>query len=171
MKCPKCSRDIDQSQFPKGLVFCPYCGDNIASSRKEKVSGVAFCPYCGQELSDHMKFCPNCGKEMPVVKEPEPEETEHKDHEIIDRAASAIKSTFGQDRKKMKLYKQWVEHSGLPQDDMPKVEEGAPEAPVVERRQGSGQRQQIPTVYMVLGAAIILFIVAIVIVVITFFSS
>jgi len=143
----------------------------MAASKKEKVSGVAFCPYCGQELSGHMKFCPNCGKEMPVVKEPEPEEAEHKELEIIDRAAGMIKSTFSQDRKKMKLYRQWVEHAGLPQDDIPKVEEGTTEAPVIERRQEPGQRQQIPTVYLVLGVAIILFIVAIVIVLLTFFSS
>ena len=141
----------------------------MAVSKKESASSVAFCPYCGQKLSGPMIFCPGCGKEMPVVREPEDQETEHKESEIIDRAASAIRSTFSQDRKKMKLYRQWVEYSGLPQDDIPKVEEGAPEAPVIERR--PGQQQRIPLVYMVLGVAIILFIIAIVIVVVTFSSS
>lgn len=169
MKCPKCSRDIDQSQFPKGLAFCPYCGGNMAVSKKESTSSVAFCPYCGQKLSGSMKFCPNCGKEMPAVQEPEVQETEHKESEIIDRAASAIRSTFSQDRKKMKLYRQWVEYSGLPQDDIPKVEEGAPEAPVIERR--LGQQQRIPLVYMVLGVAIILFIISVIIVLVNVLSS
>lgn len=169
MKCSKCARDIDQSQFPKELAFCPYCGNNLATTRKESASSVAFCPYCGQELSGSMKFCPNCGKEMPVVQKPEVQETKQKESEIIDRAAGLIKSTFSQDRKNMKLYRQWVEHAGLPQDDIPKSEESIPEASVVERR--PGQQQRIPLIYMVLGVAIILFIVAIVIVMVTFFSS
>jgi len=116
-----------------------------------------------------MRFCPNCGKEIPIVKEPEAETAGHKEHEIIDRATSVIKNTFSQDRKKMKLYRQWVEHAGLPQDDIPRIAEEAPEAPAIERRRG--QRQQIPMVYIVLGVAIILFIIAIAIILITSLSS
>ena len=71
----------------------------------------------------------------------------------------------------MKLYRQWVEHAGLPQDDIPKVEEGSPEAPVIERMPGQGQRQQIPMVYIVLGVAIILFIISIIIVLVNVLSS
>ncbi len=115
-----------------------------------------------------MKYCSNCGKEIPIVKEPEVQETEHKESEVINRVAGAVKSTFSQDRKKMKLYHQWIEYAGLPKEDIPEVEEGAPEAPVIKR--SPGQQQRIPLIYMILGIAIIFFIIAIVIVTVTFIS-
>ena len=59
MECPKCRREINRDIPPSDLVFCPYCGENIALRNEEEFS---FCPSCGQKLPPSAVFCPYCGK-------------------------------------------------------------------------------------------------------------
>ena len=61
MECPKCRREIKGNISPVDLIFCPYCGENIASQNTDQ---FIFCSSCGQKLPPESLFCPRCGKKM-----------------------------------------------------------------------------------------------------------
>jgi ribosomal protein L37AE/L43A len=165
MKCPHCDNDIDESRFPAGLSFCPYCGDSLPTGELEK-DKLLFCPYCGQELFAHTQYCPHCGKELapaaaaPATTNDDDDEAPilHETKEIISRAASSIKGTFSKDRKIKKLYKQWAEHSDLPPEELAALEQAALEKPPAE----ASQRPNILVMYLALGAAIAIVIIGLV---------
>lgn len=164
MKCPHCGNEIDESRFPAGLSFCPYCGDSLPAGTQEE-DKLLFCPYCGQELFAHSQYCPHCGKELaPAVPAPAPDTADDDDgeapklretKELIGRAASSIRGTFSKDRKIKKLYKQWAEHSDLPPEELAALEQAALEKPPAEAR----QRPNILVMYLALGAAIAIVII------------
>ena len=170
MKCPHCDNEIDESRFPAGLSFCPYCGDSLPAGGQED-DKLLFCPYCGQELFAHTQYCPHCGKELaPAATAPSSTTTTdddddapklHETKEFIGRAASSIKGTFSKDRKIKKLYKQWAEHSDLPPEELASLEQAALEKPPVDET-----RKPHPWVlYMILAAAVIIVFVGIILLV------
>jgi hypothetical protein len=61
MDCPGCRREIiiDVSLFE--AVFCPYCGEEIASSDPKQLSN---CSSCSLKLPAGVAFCPRCGIKM-----------------------------------------------------------------------------------------------------------
>jgi ribosomal protein L37AE/L43A len=167
MKCPHCDNEIDESRFPAGLSFCPYCGDELPAGEREE-DKLLFCPYCGQELFARTKHCPHCGKELAsATAEPSPASTtndtlEHSEtREIIGRAASSIKGTFSKERKIKKLYKQWAEHSDLPPEELVALEQAALEKPPVEE----SRKQNLWVMYLALGAAVLIIFVGIILLV------
>ena len=154
MECLNCGKDIDESLFPSGLTYCPYCGQDLTSSREGLgTDRLLFCPYCGQELIGRTKFCPHCGKEL--LKPGMAPSGKHETKEFIGHAADTIKSTFGPERKLKKLYKQWSEHAGLPDEEIPSLLETAREVPA-ERRV---KARNLSTLYIVLAVAIVIFII------------
>lgn len=163
MKCPHCGNEIDESRFPAGLSFCPYCGDALPAGEQEE-DKLLFCPYCGQELFARTKHCPHCGKELAAAATaPAPDTTTpklHETREIIGRAASSIKGTFSKDRKIKKLYKQWAEHSDLPPEELAALEQAALEKPPA----GTSQKQNLQIIYLTAAAAVIFILVAILII-------
>jgi uncharacterized Zn finger protein (UPF0148 family) len=137
MKCPHCGNEIDESRFPAGLSFCPYCGDSLPAGEQEE-DKLLFCPYCGQELFARTMYCPHCGKEL-----------------------APAEATASKDRKIKKLYKQWAEHSDLPPEELAALEQAALEAPPVE----ANQKQNLWVMYLVLAAAVIIIFVGIILLV------
>lgn len=126
MKCPSCDRDIDESVFPPGLAYCPFCGQVLKLASEDKAR-ILFCPYCGQGLSDQTTFCPHCGKKLILA------ETKLDIHDIqqmgkdfIEKKAKpiakAIRNKFGRERKMRKLYKQWAEYDALPPEEIPSMD-------------------------------------------------
>ena len=67
MECPKCRREIKGDISSADLVFCPYCGENMAVRDED---GFSFCPSCGQKLPSGAVFCPRCGKSMKAPENP-----------------------------------------------------------------------------------------------------
>ncbi len=163
MKCPHCDNEIDESRFPAGLSFCPYCGDSLPPGEQEE-DKLLFCPYCGQELFAHTQYCPHCGKELaPTAPAPAPDATTPKLHEtkeFIGRAASSIRGTFSKDRKIKKLYKQWAEHSGLPPEELAALEQAALEKTPADK----SQKQNLQIIYLAAAAAVLFIVVAILLV-------
>lgn len=126
MKCPSCDRDIDESVFPPGLAYCPFCGQELKPVSEDKAQ-LLFCPYCGQRLSDQTTFCPHCGKKLILA------ETKLDIHDIqqmgkdfIEKKAKpiakAIRNKFGRERKTRKLYQQWAEYDALPPEEIPSMD-------------------------------------------------
>jgi len=65
MRCLHCGKNIDESLFHPPLTYCPYCGQNLGASGREKaIEGVLFCLHCGKELPGKVSFCPYCGGEL-----------------------------------------------------------------------------------------------------------
>ena len=162
MKCPHCGNEIDESRFPAGLSFCPYCGDSLPTGQQEE-NKLLFCPYCGQELFARTKHCPHCGKELGPVETTVADDTDntpkhHETKEMIGRAASSIKGAFSKERKIKKLYKQWAEHSDLPPDELAGLEQAALETSLAE----TNQKQNIWIMYIVLAVAIIIIAVGVI---------
>ena len=166
MKCPHCGNEIDESRFPAGLSFCPYCGDSLPAGEQEE-DKLLFCPYCGQELFAHTQYCPHCGKELAPATAPSPAAADadapklHETKEFIGRAASSIKGTFSKDRKIKKLYKQWAEHSDLPPEELAALEQAALEKPPAD----ASRRPNPWVMYLVLAAAVIIIFVGIILLV------
>ena len=126
MKCPSCDRDIDESVFPPGLAYCPFCGQELKLASEDKAR-LLFCPYCGQRLADQTHFCPHCGKKLILA------ETKLDIHDIQQMGkdffekkakpiAKAIRNKFGRERKMRKLYQQWAEYDALPPEEIPSMD-------------------------------------------------
>ena len=169
MKCSKCSGDIDESLFPAGLAYCPYCGDPLPSGGPEQaITRMAFCPYCGQELTAPTRFCPHCGQNLAEHLPPPTQKGaggRHEAVELIGRTADALKRTFGPERKRRKLYQQWAEHSGLPPEELAALEQAAPEAPQdipLDEARGYRAKRTLPVLYIILAAAVLIVIIGIV---------
>ena len=167
MKCPHCGNEIDESRFPAGLSFCPYCGDSLPLGEQEE-DKLLFCPYCGQELFAHTQYCPHCGKELaPAAPAPAPASDAtvtpklHETKEFIGRAASSIRGTFSKDRKIKKLYRQWAEHSDLPPEELAALEQAALEKPPADE----SRRPNLQIIYLTAAAAAIFIIVGIILLV------
>lgn len=159
MKCPSCANEIDESLFPAGLVFCPYCGTKLPAGGQDQ-DRISFCPYCGQKLDSPANFCPHCGQQL-VAAGPAPP-AKHEGKEFIVRTAGALKRTFGHERKVRKLYRQWAEYADLPPEEIPKIEQTAIGTPSVEE----GTKQDFRLLYLVLGAAVLFFIVGVVLLIV-----
>ena len=170
MKCLSCGNEIDESLFPSGLAFCPYCGDSLpAADQGQDIERISFCPYCGQELISQANFCPHCGQQLLTHDiapsgEYEGKAVEREGKEFIGRAAAAIKSTFGPERKAKKLYRQWTEHSGLPPEEIPSLAEAARHTALEEAKES----KRFPVLYIVLAAAVLFFIAGIILLVMHF---
>jgi len=157
MKCPSCANEIDESLFPAGLVFCPYCGTKLPAGGQDRIS---FCPYCGQKLDSPTNFCPHCGQQL-VAAGPAPP-AKHEGKEFIGRATGALKRTFGHERKVRKLYRQWAAYADLPPEEIAKIEQTTLSTPPSEAR----SQQSIPILYILLGAAVLFFIVGVVLLIV-----
>ena len=177
MKCSNCSKEIDESRFPSGLAFCPYCGESMVEPNQDEPR-ISFCPYCGGQLTTSTAFCPHCGKQLPQTPEAEHEheQTAHnpKSHiladskEFIGHTADVFKKTFGQERKTRNLYKQWAEHSELPIEEIAALEETARYAPIdrhLTQEMGQPERRQIPVLYVVLALAVLIILTGIILLV------
>ncbi len=133
MKCLNCNREIDTSQFPEDLAYCPYCGEEMGSASIGV--NLQFCPYCGKKLAEHSSFCPHCGKKL-LSDEPKGgsmpdihnlQDIQQAGKDFIDNTAKPlarkIRGIFGRERKIKKLYEQWAEFSELPPDEVPSIDE------------------------------------------------
>ncbi len=122
MKCSSCGKDIDRSRFPSNITFCPYCGDELRNA--DEANAMQFCPYCGERLIIQANFCPHCGKKLLTTqKSASVEKT--KPQAFIEHAAKpvieSLNDNLGPERKLRKLYKQWVEFSNLPPEEIPEI--------------------------------------------------
>lgn len=156
MECPNCSRSIDESHFPQGLAFCPYCGQDMKSVSQEK-ERLMFCPYCGHGLSEPAKFCPSCGKKLKPT--PKKFSGQKVGSILLERAAKpvakAVKETFGPERKTRKLYQQWAEYSDLSPDEIPSMETLRE---IAREKQARGRLRR----YLIISIAILIIIAIIV---------
>jgi predicted RNA-binding Zn-ribbon protein involved in translation (DUF1610 family) len=122
MKCASCGKDIDRSRFPASIAFCPYCGDELHSA--DEADAMQFCPYCGEKLVIRANFCPQCGKKL-VISGIAAAAQNVEPRAIIEQAAkpiiNSIKENIGPERRMRKLYKQWVEFSNLPPEEIPEI--------------------------------------------------
>ncbi len=122
MKCSSCGKDIDKSRFPSNITFCPFCGDELRNT--DDGNDMQFCPYCGEKLIIQASFCPHCGKKLLISgKRASSQKVEAK--AFIEHAAkpviNSIKENIGPERKMRKLYKQWVEFSNLPPEEIQSI--------------------------------------------------
>ena len=146
MKCSSCGKDIDKSRFPSNITFCPFCGDELHSADDE--SDMQFCPFCGEKLIIRASFCPHCGKKLLIAgKSSSPQRVEPK--ALIRHAAKpvieSIKENLGPERKMRKLYKQWIEYSNLPPEEIPSINKDIEErnSPKEEEVSGNDYRDYI----------------------------
>lgn len=192
MRCSKCSGIIDASKLPKGAAFCPYCGNVLEQAQNKKKSAVAYCPFCGQGLPGNAKFCPNCGKSVPedpsaavhaqgeqtVLSTAEHSGVEHEGSgkSLLDYAASAIKSTISGEGRRNRLFKQWVDHAGLPEESVPDLEKTALEMEQERAQQleqyylAEHKPQKISNTYLAVAIAAVVFIIAAVVIIVLVLS-
>lgn len=168
MKCQKCNNEIDESQFPDGVTFCPYCGDQV-TSQSSNGEVMLYCPYCGQQLLSRSQFCPHCGKQLAIdegatVEEEAPPSTPGKDAvEIIGRAATTIKKQFGSERKMKKLYQQWAEHYDLPPEEIPNFDQQQTSTPSpADEPRSPYKSQNMMILYLVLAVALVIIAVGVI---------
>ncbi|MFA5629233.1 MAG: zinc ribbon domain-containing protein [Dehalococcoidales bacterium] len=123
MICSSCGKEIDKKRFPANITFCPYCGDELHDS--EDPNALQFCPYCGEKLIIQSKFCPHCGKKLLAGESPAPAPRKPEGKSFIEQTAKpvieSLKESFGPERKMRKLYKQWIEYSNLPPEEIPSI--------------------------------------------------
>jgi DNA-directed RNA polymerase subunit RPC12/RpoP len=123
MKCSSCGKDIDKTRFPSNITFCPFCGDELHDAGAE--NDMQFCPYCGEKLIISASFCPHCGKKL-LVGGRSPTSKRIEARTFIEHAAKpvveSIKENLGPERKMRKLYKQWIEYSNLPPEEIPSID-------------------------------------------------
>jgi DNA-directed RNA polymerase subunit RPC12/RpoP len=119
MKCSVCGKDIDRSRFPSNITFCPFCGDELHNARED--NAMQFCPYCGEKLIIQASFCSHCGKKL-MTMDGNISLKKMDARTFIENAAKpvvkSIKENLGSERKMKKLYKQWVEYSSLPPEQI-----------------------------------------------------
>ena len=102
---------------------------------------MPYCPNCGNEVTDEMLFCPQCGNKLATSRAGFTDTTETKIHDYtIETKAEKPEAIPSHEIKKSKLYKQWVQHAGLPDEripsrkarrDVPMREEGGKPSPGV----------------------------------------
>lgn len=189
MRCSKCSRVIDASKFPKGTAFCPYCGNVLKQAQNGKKAAIAYCPFCGQGLPSNATFCPNCGKKIPEEPVPqatselmqsareEPSEvTKQEGKSLIDYAAGAIKNKISGEGRRNRLFKQWVEFAGLPEESVSDLEKSAIEMEEIRARELEqyylleNKPKRIPNLYLILGAIAVFIIIVLVVVLVNVLS-
>ena len=139
MTCSACGKEIDKSRFPSNITFCPYCGEELHDANEANV--MQFCPYCGEKLIIQANFCPHCGNKLLVMgKTMSTQKVEHKD--FIEHTAkpviNTLKETFGPERKMRKLYKQWVDFSNLPPEEIPEINKDLQSAKETKEKEISG---------------------------------
>jgi len=157
VECLNCGRDIDESLFASGLSYCPYCGQDLTSSRKgADTDRLSFCPYCGRELVAKTNFCPHCGREL-LAPGTAPS-AKHEAREFIGHTTKAIKSTFGLERRSKKLYKQWAEHADLPSEEIPSLIETTREVPARESRERM-KEQNLRFLYILLAVSLLILVI------------
>jgi len=150
MKCPHCSKDIDESLFHSPLIYCTYCGSNLKVSDTEGATEVVFCPHCGEELPSKVNFCPYCGVELTTpttIRYDKQKVTKPIEH----RAKPIIASPPEQKRKADKLYKEWMKYANLPPEAIPST--GAPKDMPIKRAKGA---QRLPVLYILLGFFVVI---------------
>jgi hypothetical protein len=83
---------------------------------------MQFCPYCGVKLTARTNFCPHCGNKLLLSGMLNPS-SKNENQDFIKNAAKPVtnilKNVFRTERKKQKLYKQWIEFSNLPPEEIP----------------------------------------------------
>ena len=122
MKCASCGKDIDMTRFPSNITFCPFCGDELHSD--DVASDIQFCPYCGEKLIIRASFCPHCGKKLLIRRKLVVSgggEARARIQQVAKPVIESIKGNIGPERKLRKLYKQWVEYSNLPPEEIPAI--------------------------------------------------
>ena len=78
---------------------------------------MPYCPNCGNKVIDEMLFCPQCGNKLMTSKAGFTDATATKIPDYtIEAKAKKPEPTPSNKIKKSKLYKQWVEHAGLPNE-------------------------------------------------------
>jgi len=154
MRCPGCGKNIDESILPPPLTYCPYCGQNLKASSTERViEGKLFCPHCGKELPGKVSFCPYCGAEL--AKYITIDYDKLKEGESTERGVKPIIEPLpGQRKIRGKLYKEWVKYANLSPEVTPSTK--VPRDMPVERWK---KVQRFPTLYIMLGGGIIVFVV------------
>ncbi len=122
MKCASCGKEIDPSRFPSNITFCPFCGDELHS--EDDANAMLFCPYCGEKLIIHASFCPHCGKKLLIQGKAASSgggEARAKIQQAAKPVIESIKENIGPERRMRKLYKQWIEYSNLPPEEIPSI--------------------------------------------------
>ena len=158
VKCPGCGKEIDLSQFPRGLAYCPYCGQELKSSIEDR-ERLKFCPFCGQEIAELVNFCPGCGKRLTSGARPSRRQGAKNLLAKIGPAARSIRGRFGREGRMRKLYEHWVEYDALPPEEAPAINDTLQTAAGEQSRKG-----RPPNLYIALGAAAVLIIVIVVII-------
>ena len=77
---------------------------------------MPYCTNCGYEVTSKMLFCPQCGSRLAIPK------AGAKDDKIYDYSLESEDKKAGtvpDSVKKSRLYKQWIQYAGLPQEEPP----------------------------------------------------
>lgn len=115
---------------------------------------MPYCPNCGNKVINEMLFCPQCGNRLTTSKAGFTDTTDTKLSDYTtETQAKKPEPAPGQKIKKSKLYKQWVEHAGLPNEGIP-AKKPPRDMPVREERTGLYPN----TRYLFIGIAIIIII-------------
>ena len=119
---------------------------------------MPYCPNCGNKVIDEMLFCPQCGNKLVTSQAGFTDTTDTKIYDYTtETQAKKAEPTPSYRIKKGKLYKQWMEHAGLPEEEAP-VKKPPRNMPVREERTKS-----YPNIlYLLFGVTIIILCVAVV---------
>ena len=81
---------------------------------------MPYCPNCGNKVINGMLFCPQCGNKLVTSKAGFTDTTDNKTPDYTTETKAKKAEPAPSHRiKKNKLYKQWMEHAGLPDEEIP----------------------------------------------------
>ena len=115
---------------------------------------MPYCHNCGNKVIDDMLFCPQCGNKLLTAKASRTDTTGTQIHDYTTETKSKKTEPSPYDNaKKTKLYKQWVEYSGLPNEEV-STKKASKDISVKE--EGAGTQPNIQ--YLLIGIAVIIII-------------
>ena len=120
---------------------------------------MPYCPNCGNKVIDEMRFCPQCGNKLVTSKAGFTDITDTKGYDYTtETKAEKPEPVSGHGIKKSKLYKQWMEHADLPDEEIPSEKTPYRGTPVrVEKNKSPSN-----IMYLLLGITIIILFVGLV---------
>ena len=120
---------------------------------------MPYCPSCGNKVTAEMLFCPQCGNKLMT---PKAGFTDNIDTTISDYTTETKNKKpepiSSRGIKKSKLYQQWVQHDGLPDEEIPLKKTPGRGMLVREERNKPG----FSLLYLLLGVTILMLCVGLV---------
>lgn len=111
---------------------------------------MPYCHNCGSKVTDNMHFCPKCGHKSLAPHSSDIDITHSKPFDYTTETdAGAQKQEARQPIKRNKLYKQWVSHASLPDEEV-----RSKRAP--KRLVKNGINLSSTTIYILFGITIII---------------